>query len=95
MNSNKTSEALEALSRAGGEESIKPKRLGLEIITPGDKNHKHKFEEINWDPNRLGPSVIDFDKDNGERIAFPKATFQDLLICSCGCEAIKKTRALI
>lgn len=74
---------------------IQPQDLGLEIVTPGDPAHPHHFLVAPWDRERFGPETRDFDSDPETQIAFPKATYQTLLRCECGAEAIKRVRALI
>jgi hypothetical protein len=76
-------------------EQCHPRDLGLEVVTTGDPDHAHSWQEVPWDRNRFGSSFTDPDPDPGTPIAFPMTTFKDLFRCNCGAEAIKSVRALI
>lgn len=69
--------------------------LGLEVVKGGNPSHQHQFAMVSWDDERFGSNFVDPDPDPGGRIAFPMATYKELLRCSCGAEAIKSVRALI
>ena len=74
------------------------KLIGTDLITPGKLSfwhRNHKLEEVDWDKERLGSSIINIDPDPGGKIAFPMATFKDLHRCKCGAEKVTKVRALI
>lgn len=75
-------------------EQHSPRDLGLEIVTVG-QSHQHRFVNVPWDHKRFGSSFTDPDPDPGTPIAFPMATYKDLLRCACGAEAVKSVRALI
>lgn len=72
-----------------------PRDLGLEVVTVGDQSHQHQFVKMPWNRERFGSDFTDPDPDPGTPIAFPMATYKDLLRCNCGAEAIKSVRALI
>jgi len=77
------------------QDRIAPRDLGLEIVTTGDPTHGHSFVPVPWDRERFGSYFCDPDPDPGTPIAFPMATYKDLLRCQCGAEGVKSTRALI
>lgn len=83
------------LRPAKAKEPVKPKEPSGEIISEGDPKHPHKFEEAQWNDARLGPSVVDFDRDYGTVLEFPMVTLKYLSRCSCGREIVTSVRALI
>ncbi len=76
-------------------EAIKPRELPGIVVTEGDKAHEHRFVCVEWDRERLGPDMTDFDEDPGTEIAFPLVTYKELHRCMCGREIVSSTRALI
>ena len=74
-----------------------PGKLPDEIITAGNPKHRHSFVKVTWDNERLGKNVCDIDEGENAKpgVAFPFATFKNLYRCSCGCEVVKSSRALI
>ncbi len=74
----------------------KSQDLGLEIKVEGDPTHAHQYEEVGWNHGRDEKSIVDMDKDDGQPISFPMATFKTLLRCKgCGREAISSSRSLV
>ena len=63
-----------------------PRHLAGEVVTEGDAAHAHKWQNVEWPRDRLGPPVVD--------TKGILATYKDLYRCSCGREVVQRVRAL-
>lgn len=78
-------------------ESRRPADLPDEVLAEGDVEHRHEFQATRWDRARLGPSFCEMDEAEMAKsgVAFPMATYKELLVCSCGREIVRSQRALV
>ncbi|MBI2064840.1 MAG: hypothetical protein HYT62_02160 [Candidatus Yanofskybacteria bacterium] len=64
------------------------KRSAEQFLQTGNPEHQHRFSEIRWDNEKLGPSVTD--TDDGYY-----ATFKSLFGCDCGALKVTSQRSFI
>ena len=69
----------------------RPVKLGEDIMAVGSPKCAHRYQEVPWDSDRLGPGVVGFDDP---KVVMGMATFKTLMRCSCGAEKVERKRAL-
>jgi len=67
---------------------VSGKRTAEQFIQVGNPDHRHKFSEVRWDSEKLGPCVTDMEGRH-------YVTFKNFFGCSCGALKITSERAFI
>ncbi len=68
-------------------------KRNLELVTPGDVDHKHNWQIRPWDEARFGKD-FEMDEPITKTTSF-YCTRRLQLACSCGAEAIRRDRELL